>query len=351
MPSVPQPTPQAQQPQQRSRGSGRCAGAGHVLQPGDRVHDRAGRAGPGHGARAGQRGHRAHHRGRAAAWRADRRVAPAARPVVLPPEVRPAVRGPLLHDRAARDRAGHPPVPGVRPDQGHRPGDGRADGGPLRRRHHARHRRRARPPGRGSRPRPEAQRADQGRVGRAEGHQGGNDLPAGRRRLHVAGGEDLQEVRRRVDRHRQAAALPAGRGHLGHRLQDRRHDRRLGRHREGQPRADQGRPRLYPVRGRRRRPLLPPRAPARHRGRQDPGRRRRTSSRRSIADLAAEELAVRDEVPVPGAAGAGPVQAVYLPPFYHSERSLAAALRRLSPPARTAWQRSRPWTGTRPSAG
>ena len=87
------------------------------------------------------------------------------------------------------------------------------------------------PAGRGPRPRPEAQRADQGRVGRAEGHQGGHDLPAGRRRLHVAGGEDLQEVRRRVDRHRQAAALPAGRGRLGHRLQDRRHDRRVGRHR------------------------------------------------------------------------------------------------------------------------
>jgi exodeoxyribonuclease V alpha subunit len=49
----------------------------------------------------------------------------------------------------------------------------------------------------------------------------------------------------------------------------------IGRHRQGQPRADQGRPRPHPVRGRRRRPLLPPRAPARHRGRQDPGRARR----------------------------------------------------------------------------
>src|SRR5579862_8456812 len=38
-----------------------------------------------------------------------------------------------------------------------------------------------------------------------------------------------------------------------------------------------------------------------------------------IPDLAAEELAVRDEVPVPGAAAAGPLQAVYLPPFFHSE--------------------------------
>ena len=48
-----------------------------------------------------------------------------------------------------------------------------------------------------------------------------------------------------------------------------------------------------------------------------------------IGDLAAEELAVRDEVPVPGAGAAGQLQAVYLPPFYHSERSLAAFLSRL----------------------
>jgi exodeoxyribonuclease V alpha subunit len=48
-----------------------------------------------------------------------------------------------------------------------------------------------------------------------------------------------------------------------------------------------------------------------------------------IGDLAAAELAVRDEVPVPGTAADGPLQAVYLPPFYHSERSLASSLRRL----------------------
>jgi len=48
-----------------------------------------------------------------------------------------------------------------------------------------------------------------------------------------------------------------------------------------------------------------------------------------IPDLAAEELAVRDEVPVPGAAAAGQLQAVHLSPFYHSERSLAASLSRL----------------------
>src|SRR6201996_3202127 len=48
-----------------------------------------------------------------------------------------------------------------------------------------------------------------------------------------------------------------------------------------------------------------------------------------IPDLAVEELAVREEIPVSGAAVTGPVQAVYLPPFYHSERSLASTLRRL----------------------
>jgi exodeoxyribonuclease V alpha subunit len=53
-----------------------------------------------------------------------------------------------------------------------------------------------------------------------------------------------------------------------------------------------------------------------------------------IPDLAEEELAVRDEIPVhsaaqDGAVAADPVQAVYLPPFYHSERSLASSLRRL----------------------
>ncbi len=48
-----------------------------------------------------------------------------------------------------------------------------------------------------------------------------------------------------------------------------------------------------------------------------------------IPDLAEEELAVRDEVPVPGAAAAGPLRVAYLPPFYHSERGLASSLTRL----------------------
>src|SRR5690348_2330566 len=41
-----------------------------------------------------------------------------------------------------------------------------------------------------------------------------------------------------------------------------------------------------------------------------------------LPDLAEDGLAVRDEVPVAGAEAAGPVRAVYLPPFFHSERSV-----------------------------
>jgi exodeoxyribonuclease V alpha subunit len=48
-----------------------------------------------------------------------------------------------------------------------------------------------------------------------------------------------------------------------------------------------------------------------------------------IPDLEAEELAVRETLPVPGAAAAEPLRAVYLPPFFHAERSLALALRTL----------------------
>jgi exodeoxyribonuclease V alpha subunit len=77
-----------------------------------------------------------------------------------------------------------------------------------------------------------------------------------------------------------------------------------------------------------------------------------------IPDLAAEELAVRDELPVPGAAGAGQLQAVYLPPFYHSERSLAACLSRLlsSRADRLAafqavdWEKALGWLKTKTSA-
>ena len=68
-------------------------------------------------------------------------------------------------------------------------------------------------------------------------------------------------------------AVPAGRRRVGHRVQDRGHDRQVGRHRRRQPGADQGRAGLHPVRGGRRRPLLPARA--------QPGRRRRQDPRRA----------------------------------------------------------------------
>jgi exodeoxyribonuclease V alpha subunit len=70
-----------------------------------------------------------------------------------------------------------------------------------------------------------------------------------------------------------------------------------------------------------------------------------------IPDLAAEELAVRDELPVPGTAATGQLQAVYLPPFYHSERSLASSLSRLLSSradrlaAFQAVDWDRPWSG------
>ena len=50
-----------------------------------------------------------------------------------------------------------------------------------------------------------------------------------------------------------------------------------------------------------------------------------------LAELAAESGVMREEVPAPAEAALS-VRAVYLPPFFHSERSLAAALRRLLSP-------------------
>ena len=53
--------------------------------------------------------------------------------------------------------------------------------------------------GRGGGSGPETHRDDRAGVGGAEGHQGGDGLPARRRGVDLAGGADLQEVRRRVD--------------------------------------------------------------------------------------------------------------------------------------------------------
>ena len=107
-------------------------------------------------------------------------------------------------------------------------------------------------------------------LGRAEGDQGGDGVPAGGGGVHLAGGADLQEVRRR--RHLRGArrAVPAGRRRVGHRLQDGRHHRRRGRHRPRQPGTDQGRAGVHPVRGGRRGTLLPARAQPDDRRGQDP---------------------------------------------------------------------------------
>jgi exodeoxyribonuclease V alpha subunit len=116
----------------------------------------------------------------------------------------------------------------------------------------------------------------------------------------------------------------------GDRVQDRRHDRRRSRDRPGQPGADQGRPGLHPVRGRPRRPLLP-------------ARPHLIAAAAKILDVPSElitpcldELAAADGVvrkPVPAGSAsaqtAPQVPAVYLPPFYQAERSVAQALLRL----------------------
>ena len=67
------------------RDPGRRARTGYVQQPGDRLHDRPHRPGPGHRPRPGQCQHGADHRGRPAARRADRRVTAATRPLDLAP--------------------------------------------------------------------------------------------------------------------------------------------------------------------------------------------------------------------------------------------------------------------------
>ena len=75
-----------------------------------------------------------------------------------------------------------------------------------------------------------------------------------------------------------------------------------------------------------------------------------------ISDLAAEELAITEELPA--AEAPGTLQAVYLPPFFHAERSLAAALRSLLSasrdrlPAFTAvdWDKAFAWLKARTGA-
>src|SRR5450756_2842922 len=57
-----------------------------------------------------------------------------------------------------------------------------------------------------------------------------------------------------------------------------------------------------------------------------------------VPDLAVEEPAVCDKVP----GDDGVTEAVYLPPFFHSERSVASSLTR----GTTGWRCSSPLTGT-----
>ena len=74
-----------------------------------------------------------------------------------------------------------------------------------------------------------------------------------------------------------------------------------------------------------------------------------------LDELAAAEGVVREQVPAaarPAPAEAAPqVPAVYLPPFYQAERSLAPPSCACTPPAPIGWPGSPPSTGTRPWAG
>ena len=135
----------------------------------------------------------AHHRGQPAGRAAGREPAPAGQ-VEEPSPVWPPVRGRQLHHRAPRHAAGHPPLSRLRPHQGHRPQDGRAHRHPLCTGHPARHRGGARAPHRGAWAGSQAHRQDQRRLGGAEGHQGGDGLPAGRRRLDQPGRPHLQDL-------------------------------------------------------------------------------------------------------------------------------------------------------------
>jgi exodeoxyribonuclease V alpha subunit len=77
-----------------------------------------------------------------------------------------------------------------------------------------------------------------------------------------------------------------------------------------------------------------------------------------VADLEAEEGAIIETLPVPGAAAAEPLRAVYLPPFFHAERSLATVLRsllttgqdRLAAFSAVDWDKALGWLKTRTGA-
>ena len=218
-------------------------------------------------------GPRSADRGGTAVGRPGRREPAPDRAVEQPSEVRQAVPGGLLHHGAAGHDPGDPPLPRFGADQGDRADDGRADGRAFRHRDPDDHRRAARPADRGTRTGTQTDPADRRRVGGAEGDQGSDGVPVRHRGVDVAGGQDLQGIRRGLDLGGPQRALPAGVGGVGDRLQDRGHDRPSGRDPARQPGADQSRPAVHPLPGRRQRALLPPRAGPDRRGDEDPAGR------------------------------------------------------------------------------
>ena len=238
------PAPSSPVPPHNQVGAGGGGpGTDHLRQRGHRLHDRPGRD------RADRPG--SVDGGGAAVGRAGRGEPAADRPVGQSSQVRQAVPGGLLHDRAARDDPGDPPLPRVRDDQGDRADDGRADGRPFRHRDPDHHRRATRAADRGARAGPETDPADRRCVGGAEGDQGSDGVPVRCRGLHVAGGADLQDLRRQFDLGRPRRALPARVRGVGDRLQDRGHDRAGGRDPARQPAADQGRAAVHALPSRR----------------------------------------------------------------------------------------------------
>ena len=164
------------------------------------------------------------------------------------------------------------------------------------------------------------------RVGRAEGDQGGDDLPPGRGGVHVAGGADLQEVRRRVDRrHAQPYRLAAEVWGIGFKTAD-TIAAAVGIAPDSPERIKAGLAYTLSEAADDGHCYLP--AP------------NLIADAAKILDVPSEliapcldELAAAEAVsargPGPGPA-AGPLPAVYLPPFYQAERSLAAASALLS---------------------
>ena len=215
-------------------GSGGRAGADHVRQRGDRLHGRPGRHRP--------RRRRSAHGRRGAARRPAGRVPAHGGPLGLPSAVRQAVHRRELHDRAAR-----PPSRASAAISAPAWSRASARSSPTASSQHfgldtlqvieEEPERLIEVPGLG----PKRTKKIADGLGGAEGDQGGDGLPPGRRGVHLHRGAHLQEVRRRLDLGGEEPAVPARRRRLGHRLPDRRQDRPVRRHPARQPGAGQGR--------------------------------------------------------------------------------------------------------------